>query len=160
MIDEILRISIILLSTVVCCTGFSFVYGLRRSHIVFAVISALISCLTYELAYLFGCGLLLSALIASALAAAYSDILAHKIKVPATMMIIVGILPLVPGARIYYTMLGIVQDDTDMFYSNGEAALLIAAGLALGIIAVTAISRPINAKLSELHNKKLKNNKD
>ncbi len=147
--SELLRIAIILASTCICCSGFAMIYGLRGKHVVFAVISSLISCLAYELAYLFGLGLLLSAMIASALAAAYSDIMAHKIKVPATMMIIVGILPLVPGARLYYTMLGIVRDNTEMFYANGEAALLLAAGLAIGIIAVTAVSKPINALIQQ-----------
>ncbi len=149
MTNELLRIAIILISTFVCCSGFSMIYGLRGKHVLFAVLSSLISCLAYELAYLSGLGLLLSAMIASALAAAYSDIMAHKLKVPATMMIIVGILPLVPGARLYYTMLGIVREDSVMFYSNGEAALLLAAGLAIGIIAVTALSKPINALIQQ-----------
>ncbi len=156
MSGDILRISVVLAATVVACLGFSLIYGLRGKHIIFTVISSVISCLSYEISILLGCGLLLSALIASALAAAYSDIMAHKLKVPATMMIIVGILPLVPGARLYYTMLGAVQDDMDMFYQNGEAALLLAAGLALGIIAVTAVSRPINAKIRDIHTKNSK----
>ena len=156
MTDQLLRILLLLAATVVSCTGFSLVYGLRGKLIVYAVISSAISCLAYEVAYIFGCGLFLSAMIASALTAAYSDTMAHRIKVPATMMIIVGILPLVPGAKLYYTMLGAVQENMDMFYTNGEAALLIAAGLAVGIIAVTAVSKPINARISEYNQRKNK----
>ena len=154
MTDQLLRILVLLAATIVCCTGFSLVYGLRGRIIVFAVISSVISCLAYEVAYLFGCGLFLSAMIASVLTAAYADTMAHRIKVPATMMIIVGILPLVPGAKLYYTMLGAVQENMDMFYTNGEAALLIAAGIAVGIIAVTALSKPINARISEINQRK------
>ncbi len=159
MIDQIIRISVLLIATIVCSTGFSLIYGLRKKLIIYAVLSSLISCLAYEVAYLLGCGLFLSAMIASGLTAAYSDTMAHRIKVPATMMIIVGILPLVPGAKLYYTMLGAVQEDMEMFYSSGEAALLLAAGLAVGIVAVTAVSRPINAKLANINSKKqFKNN--
>jgi uncharacterized membrane protein YjjB (DUF3815 family) len=62
-------------------------------------------------------------------------------------MIILGILPLVPGARLYYTMLGLVNSDMELFYYYGETALLMAAGLAVGIIAMTALFRPIYSLL-------------
>jgi hypothetical protein len=46
------------------------------------------------------------------------------------------------------------------FYNNGKIALMVAAGIAIGIIAVTAISRPLNAKIAEINQKKaLKNRK-
>jgi uncharacterized membrane protein YjjB (DUF3815 family) len=69
-------------------------------------------------------------------------------------MIISGIVPLVPGGMLYYTVLGAVNSDMKMFSEKGKGALLVAAGLALGIIVVTAISRPINAKLGALRQKK------
>jgi uncharacterized membrane protein YjjB (DUF3815 family) len=96
-------------------------------------------------------------MIASALAVAYSDFMAHRIKVPATVMIIPAIVPLVPGGGLYYTMLGAVSQDMARFSANGTSALQVAAGLAIGIIAVTAISRPLNAKIAEINAKKNKN---
>ena len=104
-----------------------------------------------------GADFFLASFIASAVAAAYSDFMAHLVKVPATVMIIPGIVPLVPGGRLYYTMLGAVSENMALFSENGTAALSIAAGLAMGIIAVTAISRPLNAKIAEITQKK-KNN--
>ena len=65
-------------------------------------------------------------------------------------MIIPGIIILVPGGKLYYTMLGAVSSDMAMFSQYGKEALLVASGLALGIIAVTAISRPINALLNRM----------
>ena len=38
----------------------------------------------------------------------------------------------------------------EMFAQYGKEALLVASGLALGIIAVTAISRPVNALLKTI----------
>ena len=149
--NEMIRISIVLAAGLIGSVGFSLLFGVAKKHFIFALISAAISCLAFEIAVLLGWGLFLSSVIAAGLAAAYSDIMAHKIKTPATVMIIIGMIPLVPGARLYYTMLGIVQEDMAMFSKNGESALLIAAGIAVGIIVVTAISRPINAKLSEIN---------
>ena len=42
--------------------------------------------------------------VATMAVALYSEILARIYKAPVTMFLIVGILPLVPGAGIYYTM--------------------------------------------------------
>ena len=43
-------------------------------------------------------------LIAAITAALFAEIVARKMKTPATVFIIVGILPMVPGGGIYYTM--------------------------------------------------------
>ena len=154
--NELIRIAIVLTAGIIGSVGFALLFGVAKKHFLFALISAVISCLAFELVALLGWGLFLSSFIGAGLAAAYSDIMAHKIKTPATVMIIIGMIPLVPGARLYYTMLGVVQDDMVMFSQNGESALLIAAGIAVGIIAVTATSRPINARISESKQQKLK----
>ena len=156
MTEQLIRIIIVVVSGIIGSVGFALIFGVATKHFGYAVISSAISCLAYELVLALGGGIFLGSFIGAGLAAAYSDIMAHKIKAPATVMIIIGIIPLVPGARLYYTMLGIVRDDMNMFSSNGESALLFAAGIAVAIITVTAISRPINAKISELNSKKHK----
>ncbi len=154
MTGELLRISIILVAAFVSSLGLAIVYGVKVSHLIWTVLSAVICCAGYEIAQLLGCSLFISAFIGAVCSAAYSELMAHILKAPATIMIIVGILPLVPGAKLYYTMLGLVQDDMDKFYQNGEAALLLAVGIAVGIITVTAISRPVNAAIAEHNTKK------
>ena len=156
MTDQMIRIALVVFAGMIGSVGFSLIFGVAKKHFPYAVISSVISCLAFEVVYALVDSMFLAAFIGAGLAAAYSDIMAHRIKAPATVMIIIGIIPLVPGARLYYTMLGIVRDDVEMFSKNGESALLIAAGIAVGIIAVTAISRPINAKISELNSKKHK----
>ena len=155
--NEIIRIAVVLAAGIIGSIGFSLVFGVAKKHFLFALISAFISCLAFEIVLLLGWGLFMSSFIGAGLAAAYSDIIAHKIKTPATVMIIIGMIPLVPGARLYYTMYGIVSSNAKMVSSYGRSALLIAAGIAVGIISVTAISRPINAKISEINSKKQKN---
>lgn len=147
--QDLLRIIIVLSATVVGTFGLTLYFGIERKHIIMAILSAVLCCGGYEVTALCNGGLFLSAFVGSALAAAYSDIMAHVLKVPATMMIIVGIVPLVPGARLYYTMLGVISSDLEMAAHQGQSALWLAAGIALGVISVTAISRPINAAISE-----------
>ena len=150
---QIIRISIVVIAGLIGSIGFALIFGVAKKHFIYSLLASVISCLAFEVAYVLGCGLFASSFISAGLAAAYSDIISHKIKTPATVMIIIAIIPLVPGSKLYYTMLGIVQDNVEMVSLYGEAALLIAAGIATGIVVVTAISKPIKAKLSELNNK-------
>ena len=148
MTNDIIRISILIIATLISSAGFALYFGVSKRDFLWALLSSVICCGGYEIAYLLGCGMFMSAFIGAGLSAAYSDIMAHKLKVPATMMIIIGILPLVPGSKLYYAMFAVVQNDVASFQENATAALLLAAGIAVGIITVTAISRPINAKIS------------
>ncbi len=149
-------IVMILIASTVGTMGIILQFGIEKRVILWALISSILCCAAYEISAMLGAGFFLSSFIASAVAAAYSDLMAHLVKVPATVMIIPGIVPLVPGGRLYYTMLGAVNENMSLFSENGSAALQIAAGLAIGIIAVTAISRPLNAKIIELSHKKHK----
>lgn len=147
--QEFWRIMIVLAASTVGTMGIILQFGIEKKVIFWALISSILCCGGYELVYLCGGGLFLSSLVGSALSAAFSDVMAHYVKVPATVMIIPGIVPLVPGGKLYYTMLGAVSSDMAMFSENGRGALLIAAGLAMGIIAVTAVSKPVNEWISE-----------
>lgn len=154
MTHEVIRIFIVVLGSVIGSLGMTFVFGVEKKHIVWALLSAFLCCASYEIGMLCGLELFLSAFVASFITAAYSDVMAHVLKVPATVLIIIGILPLVPGSSLYYTMLGAVQSDMTMFSHYGQSALFLAAGIALGIISVTAVSRPVNAMLGErMHGK-------
>ncbi len=157
--NEAVEMLILLGSAVVGTLGIALVFGVEKRVMLWTLLSSLLCCIAFELTMYLGWGLLLSSMTASAVVAAYSDIMAHWLKVPATVMIIPGIIILVPGGKLYYTMLGAVSSDMDAFYRNGKDALLIAAGLAIGIIAVTAVSRPINAKINEHKLKKQIENK-
>jgi uncharacterized membrane protein YjjP (DUF1212 family) len=143
----------ILVGSTIGTVGIILQFGIEKRMIVWAVVASILCCGAYEISARLGGGFFVSSLIASAVAAAYSDFMAHMVKAPATVMIIPAIVPLVPGGRLYYTMLGAVSEDMELFSANGSAVLQIAAGLAMGIIAITAVSRPINAKLSEIRAK-------
>ncbi len=137
------------LSIIIGTLGVTLLFGVEKKVILWALLSSLLCCLTYEITLYLGGGLLVASMLGAGAVAAYSDMMAHWLKVPATVMIIPGIIILVPGGKLYYTMLGAVSSDSAAFYQNGRDALLIAAGLAIGIIAVTAVSRPLNAKINE-----------
>ena len=154
--DQIIDFVILLVASTVGTLGIALLFGVEFKKLPWGLLASIISCAAYEITFYFGGGYFLSAFVAAGLVAAYSDFFAHVLKTPATVLIILGIVPLVPGSMLYYTVLGAVNSDMVMFSAKGKGALLVAAGLALGIITVTAISRPINTWLGSLATKKEK----
>lgn len=73
-----------------------------------------------------------------------SEILARKLKQPAIIFIIPGIIPLVPGLGMYNTMLNLVQSYYDEAIAKGANALFIGGAIALGVLIVTSLSNTVN----------------
>ena len=86
----------------------------------------------------------LSTFFAAAFVAFMGEILARKLKKPAIIFTIPGILPLSPGLGIYNTMLYMVQKDFEKGFSKGIDTISIAASIALGILVVTSINNSYN----------------
>ena len=77
-------------------------------------------------------------------ATAFSEILARLSKSPATQYITCSIIPLVPGSRLYYMMYDLVIGDTAACRAELTLVARIAAGLAVGIIAVSVVVHRLN----------------
>lgn len=71
------------------------------------------------------------------------EFLARLNKKPATLYITPGIIPLVPGAGMYYTMLALIEKDFSMAGNKGVETLFIAAAISIGIIISSVFSRSI-----------------
>ena len=73
--------------------------------------------------------------------AVIAEVLARRQKTPAVIYSLMGIVPLVPGAGLYRTMLALVLEDYSDAVSIGVETLLVAAGIALAIATVTVLAR-------------------
>lgn len=79
--------------------------------------------------------------VASFLVTLISEFLARKLKRPAILYIIPGIIPLVPGLGIYNTMLYMVQGSFIKAVELGTEVALIAGAIVLGMVVVTSLVR-------------------
>lgn len=154
--EEIIKGALIMLAAMIGTLGIAFAFNVEKRVIGWVLLASFLCCVAYDTTMALGGGLFIASLIGSSVTTLYSYVMARVIKTPVTIMIIPGIIILVPGGKLYYTMLGAVSSDMAMFSQYGKEALLVASGLAIGIIAVTAISRPINALL----NRVLRDNKN
>lgn len=76
-----------------------------------------------------------------------SEIFARIFHEAATVYIIPGIMPLVPGSRIYYTMLELVHGDVGNAVNMGAEALFLAGAIAIGLLSVSGIFRMLSAAI-------------
>lgn len=128
--------------------GYCFLANIRtRNHMLF--LASLGGALCWGVYLLFGFlgNDILQAFLATVALAFYSEIVARALKSPATVYLIMGLIPLVPGGGIYYTMEYCISGQMMEFMREGVHTLGIAGALALGILLVTAAIRlPAAAK--------------
>lgn len=93
--------------------------------------------------------------IASVLVTTMSEYLARRLKKPAILFIIPGIIPLVPGLGMYNTMLYMIQGLYLKAIDSGMEVALVGGAIVLGILIITSFTRTIvNYKKQILNQKK------
>lgn len=90
-----------------------------------------------------GTSTVLAAFAASCLVGLLSDIASRFLKEAATIFIIPGILCLVPGAGMYYTMLSLLRNDMTGVTENGVSTLMIAGAIAVGLLVMGSLIKII-----------------
>lgn len=85
------------------------------------------------------CSSAVSCLIATMTVVLLSRFAAIAKRCPVTIFLIAGIIPLVPGAGVYWTAYYLVTDQPEIAMSTGYQALKNAAAIVLGIVFVFEI---------------------
>ena len=79
--------------------------------------------------------------IAAITVALFSEFMSRILKTPSTVFLVIGVLPMVPGGGIYYTMEYGVQGNTEMFIEKGLETIAVAGAIAIGVSVASAIFR-------------------
>ena len=79
--------------------------------------------------------------IASFVVAIYSELMARVRKCPAIGFLVLGLIPLIPGASLYYTMNYAVRGNMSMFSVQGMKTIELAGLMAAGILLVSTSMR-------------------
>lgn len=117
--------------------GFAVVFNISRKKIFPAALNGLLVCLVYY-GVLGTCGSELRATAAAGIfAAAYSEAAARLTHSPANQFLIAGIIPLLPGSALYYTLDALFAGDYQAAKSYGNSMTAAALGIAVGICAVS-----------------------
>ena len=132
------------ISAFIACVGFSFIFRIHH-NLRFAFIGSLGGALGWFI-YL-ACNPLnnelLSYFMAMTIVSLFAEIAARIYKAPATIFLIIGCFPLVPGKGIYLTMLHCIQGNNLLFLNNFIHTIAISATLSTAILVVSTIFKVI-----------------
>lgn len=84
-----------------------------------------------------------SLFIATIVVAVLAEVFARIHKTPATLFLIIGIIPMVPGGGIYYTMEALLNGNMQQFVSQGIKTAASAGAIAVGCSLVSSIVRMV-----------------
>ena len=119
--------------------GFSLVFGMHKRYLLPASLGGILVWGAFVLLRKWIGSEFLPCLLASGVAVLWSELLARRMKTPATVFVIPAILPLVPGGSLYYAMSCAVRGELSAARVYGTSTLLYALAIAAGISLVLAI---------------------
>lgn len=122
---------------------FGIIFNIRGKKIIFTSLGGGISWFTYIFFIEAGYSTVFSYFLASIALTLFSEIFAKYLGTPVTTILICGLIPLVPGGGIYYTMYNIIQENPEKASSEGLKTFLISCSLAMGIVFVTSFIKVI-----------------
>ncbi len=123
--------------------GFSVMYNIPKGLVTKTGLVGGIGWLVFYITGLFLHNNIMSTYFAALAVGIFGELFARYFKKPATVFIIPGIIPLVPGAGMYYTMLALVEEDFYLAATKGTETLFIAAAISAGLIVSTMLSKSI-----------------
>ena len=128
------------------CCGFCILFNVHGRGCVLCIIGGVATWMLYLLWGALGCDIYAANLFAALFAALYAEVMARVRKCPSMPYLVITILPLLPGAGVYYTMsLGLEGNMMDAV-AKGLETIGVAGALAVGILLVSSVFRILNRR--------------
>ncbi len=124
--------------------GFCLWFNIHDSGILLCLLGSIISWLVYSVGEYLNLNIYGCYFISSAVVALYAEVMARLRKYPATGYLLASLVPLIPGAGVYYTMSAVAQNDMATFSRKGVESAAIAGSIAIGILLVSSSFRMIS----------------
>lgn len=121
--------------------GFALFFRVRPVHLLAATLGGVLSWTLYLVVFAAGGTVFSSTLVAALAVCLWAETMARVRKAPATVFLVPGIIPLLPGGALYYAMDSVVTGDMDVFLAKGKETVFIAVGIAGGILIASEIVR-------------------
>lgn len=130
--------------------GFALIFNVPLRHLPVASLIGGAGWVVYHMAVDMGSGVAIACFFGACTVGLTSDIASRLCKEAATIFVIPGVLPLVPGAGTYYTMLAIINGNLEQAAAKGIETLAMAGAIALGLLVmgtIIQIARAITRKI-------------
>ena len=126
-----------------CSFGFGILFNIPRKQLVFASVAGAAGWMIYSTSLISFESTVMAAFTASLTVGIISEILAKIRRVPATIYVIPGIIPLVPGYGLYYSMRKIIEADYMKAIEVGTETVLVAVAISSAVIVTTTLGRKL-----------------
>lgn len=123
------------------CLGFSILFNVHGKGIALGILGGAICWVAYCVTESCGYSEAAATFIASFIVAIYSEVMARVRKCPAIGYLVLGLIPLIPGSSLYYTMNYAVRGNMTMFSIQGMKTIQLAGLMAAGILLVSTAMR-------------------
>lgn len=125
--------------------GFAIIFHVPPKMLPICTLIGALAWTCYQLCMYFDSSPVLSCFVASCLAGFLSDICSRLCKEAATIFIIPGMICLVPGYNIYYTMEALLGSELGSAAKVGSQTLLMAGAIAAGLLVIGAVINVIRS---------------
>lgn len=123
--------------------GFAVLFNVRKRQLLLFFLGGALDWAVYLLCVHNGYSSFLGLLFATMTAAFISEVLARILHTPVLILLVPMLIPLIPGGDLYRCMDALVRTNKEQFLAYGTSAVTSAGAIALGIIAMTAVSHII-----------------
>lgn len=134
-------LSVHIAASLIVSLGFCFVHNVHGRVILPATAGGAVTWAAYTLAAGRIGDVYLPYFIGAIALSIYAEFMSRIYRAPATVFLVIGLLPLVPGSGIYYTMTAFMEGDIDAFALQGSQTLGISGTLALALLIMSSLVR-------------------
>ena len=130
-----------------CTFGFGIIFNIPRKQLVFASLAGAAGWMVYSIFLVQFDEIVMAAFAGAFVVGLLSEFMAKARRVPATIFVVPGIVPLVPGYGLYYSMRKIIDSDYINAMGVGTETILVALAISSAVILTTSIGRKIRRKI-------------
>ena len=120
--------------------GFGLVFAIPTKALLVSGINGGLGWIIYKIAFQITGGIYLATFISAFFIAGFSEILAKKLRYPASIFIFPGIINLSPGVYIYRTMSFLISNQNELGMENLYKCFAIAGSIAFGVLLASSFS--------------------
>lgn len=126
--------------------AFAVLYHIKGKIMFFSALGGGLGWFVYLLLINYKNSITISLFAASIAVSVYAEVMARLLKHPVTVFILCGIIPLVPGNGMYYTMYETISGDLTKASTWGFQTLMSAGSIAIAIVFVSSITKLIKPR--------------
>lgn len=140
--EEIIQIIIAIPASL----GFAVIFNIRGRKLAAVALGGGLSWVIYVALSYTGIDVALNYFLVATLISLYAETMARVLKAPATIFIAPSLVPLIPGASLYYAISHALNGSSELFAEKALHTLKLAAALAIGIIVSAVIMKAVTKR--------------